>query len=407
LPRYDLLSGVRVLDLSHALAGPFGSQILADLGAEVIKIEPPFVGDGTRLLFPRIKDDGYYFLALNRNKKSITLDLQTPTGRRAFDKLVAVSDVFYTNFRYKTIENRGLTHDDLSKINPAIISAYLTGFGTSGAYRDHKAFDDVGQAMSGIASLTTDASGAPVRTAVGSADISTAAYAVIAVLAALHKRKETGKGERIEINMLDTCMAFIPQLFQFYFISGQAPRTGGSKHPAIAGFGYFKTKDGYVAIGPGWPRVTRAVGRSELADDPRFIEREDRFINKDILNAEIEGAMTEIDSQTWAEILVTEDIPAGPVLTLDQVENDPQVKHNRMIQKLDDPARGEIKIIDSPIKIPSAAEHPHEVPPPLGKHTAEVLTSLLGYSEEDLKVLEQEAEAHHEELITNSVNRML
>lgn len=407
MPRYDLLSGVRVLDLTHALAGPFGSQILADLGAEVIKIEPPLVGDATRQVFPKAKDDGYYFMALNRNKKSVTLDLQTPSGWRAFEKLIKISDVFYTNFRYKTIENRGLSHEALSKINPAIITAVLTGFGTSGEYRDRKSFDDVGQAMSGISGLTTDAGGAPVRTAVGSADISTAVYSVIAVLAALYKRKETGLGQRIEVNMLDTCMAFIQQMFQLYFLSGRLPQSRGSKHPAIAGFGYFKTKDGYVAIGPGWPRVARAVGRPDLADDPRFIEMEDRIKNKDIANAAIEAALTEIDSATWTEILITEDIPAGPVLTLGQVENDPQVQHNRIIQKLDDPDRGEIKIIDSPIKIPGAAEQPHQVPPVLGKHTAEVLTSLLGYTEADIKLIEEEAEAHHDELVEFSVNRTL
>lgn len=407
MPRYNLLEGVRVVDLSQALSGPFGSQILADLGAEIIKIEAPFVGESTRRTFPQLKGDGYYFMALNRNKKSITLDLQTPTGKRALEELIKVSDVFYTNVRGKAIQKLGLTHDELIRINPTIITAILSGFGISGEYKDRNAFDDVAQAMSGISSLTTDQQGMPVRTAVGSADISAAVYTVIAVIAALYKRNETGLGQRIEVNMLDSCMAFIGQFFQIYFLSGQLPAAMGSKHAAIPGFGFFKCQDGKIAIGPSWPRLARAINREDLIDDPRFIELGDRFKNKDILNVEIEAATMELDTESLSNIFEVEDIPHAVVDDLRHVENNPQVIHNGMICKLEDPHRGEIKVIDSPIKMPGAAELPHQAPPVLGEHTSTVLKDLLGYTDEELDVLQAEAEAHSQELQENSVMRSI
>ncbi len=407
MPKYKLLEGVRVLDLSQALSGPFMTQILGDLGAEVIKIEPPGMGDQTRATVPRKEKDGYYFLSLNRNKKSITLDLQTPTGKKAFHDLVRISHIVFDNMRPKAREHLGITFEELKKVSPAVISCSLTGFGTGGEYRDRLAFDDVCQAMSGISSLTTDNNGQPVRTAVGSGDISAGVYAAIGVIAALFKSKESGTGMAIEVNMLDTGMTFIQQFFQYYFVTGNLPPQMGTKHPAIAGFGFFKTNDGYLALGPCWPRITRVVNRDELAEDPRFKEPLERMKNKDVLNAELESAFSEVDTEDWVNLMLVEDIPGGSVKNLKQVENDPQVLHNRMIQTIQDPHRGEIRIIDSPIKMPGMAEEEHLPPPALGEHTEEILRGLLNYSPDQIKKMQTESAEHLQELLTTSVRRVI
>ena len=407
MPKYDLLAGVRVLDLGQALAGNFGSQILADLGAEVIKIETPGPGDQTRDTVPQLGNDGYYFLALNRNKKSVVLDLQTESGKKAFLDLVKISDVVYTNLRAKAQEHLGITYEQLKEINPRIICCSITAFGKGGPYQDWPAFDDVIQAMSGISSLTTASDGTPVRTAVASADISASVFAVIGIVGALYKRKETGNGMEVELNMLGSSMAFIQQLFQYYFLTGNFPRMGGAKHPAIATFGFFRTRNGYIALGPCWSRITRVINKEELVDDPRFKEPEQRFLHKDELNAEIEAFFIQHDTEDLMNILRAEDIPAGPVQDLKQVETDPQTNIDKMIRKIVDPIRGEVRVIDCPIKIQGLKEEEHSVPPLLGQHTDEVLKELLNYSEEEIMRLKKESEAHLEELLRTSVRRRL
>ena len=407
MPKYDLLAGVRVLDLGQALAGNFGSQILADLGAEVIKIESPGPGDQTRDTIPQLGDDGYYFLALNRNKKSVVLDLQTESGKKAFLDLVKLSDVVYTNLRAKAQEHLGITYEQLKEINHHIICCSITAFRKRGPYKDWPAFDDVIQAMSGISSLTTDSNGMPVRTAVSSADISASVFAVIGIVGALYKRKETGNGMAVELTMLGSSMAFMQQLFQYYFLTSNFPRMGGAKHPAIATFGFFKTRNGYIALGPCWSRITRVINKEELVDDPRFKEPEQRFLHKDELNAEIEEFFNQHDTEDLMRLLIEEDIAAGPVQDLRHVETDPQTNLDKMIVSIDDSIRGVIRVIDCPVRIQGQEGEEHSPPPTLDQHTDEVLRGLLNYSDEEIMKLKKEGEAHLEELLRKSVRRRL
>jgi crotonobetainyl-CoA:carnitine CoA-transferase CaiB-like acyl-CoA transferase len=407
MPKYNLLNGVRVLDISVALAGPFAMQIMADLGAEVIKFEAPVVGDGTRDTVPRVGEkDGYYFMALNRNKKSVAIDLQTQSGREAFNELVKVSDVVFSNLRLKGLQHLGITYENLSKINPSIIFCCLNAFGKEGPYSEFPAFDDVVQAMSGISGITTDDTGAPVRTAVGSSDISAAVFCMIGILAALLKRKETGKGMEVSASMLGSSMAFITQFFQFYFSSHQLPPRVGTKHPAIAGFGFFKSKDGWVALGPCWSRITRVINKVELAEDPRYKEPVNRFLNKNALNAEIQEFFSQVDTADLIDLLRAEDIPAGPVLDLKQIELDPQVQYAKIIRTIKDPVRGDLRVIDCPIMVAGLPEEDHLPPPQLGQHTDEILGELLHYSTEKIAKIKRDAEEHSVELIDKSVRRI-
>jgi len=408
MPRYSILKGIRVIDITLALSGPFAMQILADLGAEVIKLEPPFVGDVTRETFPKLGErDGYYFLALNRNKKSMEIDLQTESGQQAFKELVKVSDVFFSNLRPKGLEHLGINYESLRKINPKLIFCGLSAFGKEGPYVDYPAFDDIVQAMSGIISLTTDDNGAPVRTAVGSGDISAAVFSVIGILSALYRRKETGQGMEINTSMLGAGMAFIPQLFEYYFVSNNLPPPMGSKHSAIAGFGYFKTLDGYVALGPCWSRITRVIHKEELAEDERFKEPVNRFFHKNELNAEIQEFFKTVTTDDLMNVLRAEDIPAGPVRNLEQMVTDPQVVFDRAVRTVKDPVRGEMRFIDCPIWMPGLPEDEHFPPPQLGQHTDDILTNLIHYKKDQIDRFKDEAEKHTKELVDNSVRRRL
>ncbi|MFA5079973.1 MAG: CoA transferase [Dehalococcoidia bacterium] len=408
MPKYSILKDIRIIDISIALAGPFATQILADLGAEVIKLEPPFVGDITRETFPKLGEkDGYYYLALNRNKKSLAIDLQTESGQQAFKDLIKVSDVFFSNLRPKGLEHLGINYENLRKINPKLIFCSLSAFGKEGPYVDYPAFDDIVQAMSGIISLTTDDNGAPVRTAVGSSDISAAVFSVIGILSALYKRKETGRGMEINTSMLNASMAFIPQLFEYYFVSKQLPPQMGSKHSAIAGFGYFKTLDGYVALGPCWSRITRVIQKEELAEDERFKEPVNRFFHKSELNAEIQEFFQQVSTDDLMNILRAEDIPAGPVRNLEQIAFDPQVKFDRAIRTISDPVRGEMSFIDCPIRMPGLPEDEHLPPPQLGQHTDDILSNLVRFSKDQINRYKDEAEKHSKQLVDTSVRRRL
>lgn len=394
--RIGALDGVRIVDLSIAVAGPSGSQLLGDMGAEVIKIETPDIGDITRDAAPRLGDNSFYHLAVNRNKRSVALDLHTDTGRQAFHDLVKISDVVFDNFRPGILEKLAADFETVRKVNTQIVSCSVTGYGPSGPYRDYPSFDDMAEGLSGVYSLCGEPGGRPMRLPIPVADLAAGFFAATGILSALLERNRTGIGRRVEVSMLDALMYLLSLNIQPYFISGEVPQPGGSRHPIAPMVGIFRTRNGYIVLGPSWPRIARAIGREWMIDDPSFATVEKRFQNKKELEDLIEDGLLQGDTEDWLELMHAEDISAGPVYTLDQVVNDPQIVHNETITTMDHPVHGQIRCIECPIKmnrIKDEAEQPHLPPPALGQHTEEVLRDLLGYSDEQVARLKQEEEA--------------
>jgi len=390
------LSGIRVLAVENYLAGPVASMTMGDLGAEVIKIEPE-EGDMSRLTVgPSHKGESNHYLSWNRNKKSVVLDLRTPSGKEAFYDMVRVSDVVINNFRPGAMERIGADHETLKKINPRIISVNLTGMGPSGPYKDLPLVDSVTAGMSGLLSVTGEPDGRPVRPGPAVCDIACSLYGVIATVSALYERERTGEGQNIDVPLLSAGVALMGYHISYYTCSGEVPKPLGSGYPFTAPFGAYKTKDGWIVLGPCWPRIARAIGAEWLIDDPRFAETEDRLKNRVKLDKEMEKCFLQMNTDEWLAILHTEDIISGPLYTVDKTVEDPQVKHLNMILNIEHSLGGTVRLAGNPIMMPSL-QGQHSPPPTLGEHTDEVLTDILGYSEDRIKKIREEQEAHARE----------
>ena len=389
------LTGVRVLALEQVLAGPYGSMTLGDLGAEVIKIEPPG-GERIRLSNPppSHKGEPAYFLAFNRNKKSIVLDLMTETGLEAFYDLVKISDVVWDNNRAGVMERLRADYDTLRTINPKIICWSVTGYGRSGPYATEPSYDIIAQGMAGLLLQTGQPGGPPIKPAPALADISGALFGALGVISALYYRERTGQGQRVETNLLDGAMAMLSMHYSVYFLSGVVPPPIGAGHLQALPFGAYRTKDGWISIGASWPRIARTLGIEWVIDDPRFATLEDRLNHRTEMEAIITEALSQMDSETCLEILRADDIAAGPVYNLDKAPQDPQIQHNNIILTLNHSLGGQIKLVGNPIKMPSIHTEKYTAPPTLGQHTHQVLTELLGYSRKKIDKLESEQEKH-------------
>jgi crotonobetainyl-CoA:carnitine CoA-transferase CaiB-like acyl-CoA transferase len=403
------LSGVRIADLSRVLAGPYGTLILADLGAEVIKIEavPSLRDEGGSALShqrfyvpPRedtpITDDLCHFWSLNRNKKSIALDLSTKAGKEVFYDLVRHSDVVYDNFRPRVLESLGIDYETIKQINPAIISCSVSGFGESGPWRDYPAYDLILQAMSGGMSMTGMPGGPPCRAGLAIGDLVGGLFGAISVLAALQARQHTGKGQRVDISMLDGQISLLNYRTAQYFGAGKllGPVGSGGSGAGQVPYRAFMTKDGsYVTVVAGQPRhwqnLCRALGLEQLLTDPRFAENAGRAKNEAALSAILEKTFLTKTGEEWETILLEASVPAGLVRRVDQALAHPQVLARDMVVSIDHPVGKRMKFSGNPVKMSGTPGETFNPAPDLGEHTIEVLKELLSYAPEKLRQLRE------------------
>ena len=386
------LSGLRVVDLTRILAGPFCSMLLADMGAEVIKIETPGGGDPVRR--QGVVRDGlsWYFAGFNRNKCSLTLNLRQPEGRVVLEKLISRCDVLIENFRPGVLPAMGFDTARLAALNPALVYCNLTGFGTSGPYRDRPSFDFVAQAMSGFMSVTGEPDGAPMRAGPPIADLVAGLYGALGVCAGLVRRGRTGHGETVGASLNNGMINMLGFLAANYFATGEPPPRTGNDHAIVAPYGLFRTKDGAVALAPSqeqsYQRLVDALGMPELRDDPRFRTNDLRVENRRAINATIEERLESGTSDYWIEKLNAAGVPCDRVMSLPQVFADPQVIDQEMIVSTEHPGHGEVSMLGFPIKFTEAPCRLRRPAPDLGGDTDTVLREL-GYSPEEITRLRE------------------
>lgn len=387
-----LLEGVRILDLTQMLAGPYGSMLLADLGAEVIKVEDA-TGDHTRL-GKTIAHNGVssYFLSINRNKKSVVIDLKSPEGRSVFYDLVKESDVVLDNMRPKALRKLQCGYDDLRAVNQRIITCSITGFGHTGPYRDLPAFDLTIQAMSGGLSMTGEEDGVPVKMGLPIADEAAGLFAALGIVSALRYRDKTGKGQQLDISLMDCQLSLASYLASFYLIGGVVPKPHGTRHLSVVPWGAFKTKDIWIAVTcvreKQWEGLCRALEREDLLTDDRFSNHSGRLKNYKDLNAVLSREFLRRGGDEWLRLLEREGTPAAPVNTLDKALDNPQTKERQMVVTVEHPRIGAFKSVGNPIKA-SESETTYRYPPDLGEHTKEVLQDILGYSDDAIISLQR------------------
>lgn len=386
------LQGVRVLDLTRVLAGPFGSALLADLGAEVIKIETPGTGDPTRAMGPAAHGSTAYFVSTNRNKRGITLDLRRPEGQRVFHDLVRVSDVVMDNFRPGILAKLSADYDTLRAMKPDIICCSITGYGPDGPYAELPAFDLAIQALAGGMSVTGEPGRPPLRMGMSIADLGGGMFAATAIAAALLHRERTGEGRRLDITLLDTHIAMLTYLGQYWLSCGQVTEPVGSEHPSLAPYGAFATRDGYVVIAvigeKFWHLLCDCLGDDAMRTNPRFAVNAARAEHKAALRAVLEDHLREKPTAAWVETLRAAGVPCAPVNDLSTVFDDPQVRHRKLVRQVETPG-GEVPLICGPFTTAGGRDGDPTLAPALGADSAAVLRNVLGYSAKQVVDLQQ------------------
>jgi crotonobetainyl-CoA:carnitine CoA-transferase CaiB-like acyl-CoA transferase len=385
------LAGLRVLDLTRILAGPTATQLLGDLGADVIKVERPGAGDDTRKWGPPYLKgaDGQdlaesaYYLSANRNKRSVTVDLSHTEGQTLIKRLLKHCDVLVENYKVGGLAKYGLSYADLKDEFPGLVYCSITGFGQTGPYAHRAGYDFLAQGMGGIMSLTGEPEGEPVKVGVGISDVMCGMYASTAILAALRHKDKTGEGQHIDLALLDTQVAWLINEGLNYFLSGALPVRRGNAHPNIVPYQVFEVSDGYIIVAVGndaqFRRFCAVAGLDALADDERFATNSARLANRDDLIPLIQDAMREQPHAFWLERLEAEGVPCGPVNNLDETFADPQVRHREMKVSVPNPAAagGAVDLIGNPIKMSQTPVRYRRPPPQLGEHSDEVFDDLL------------------------------
>jgi formyl-CoA transferase len=386
------LAGVRVLDLSRVLAGPYAAMTLGDMGADVIKIEQPGDGDETRAWGPPFAGgESAYYLSVNRNKRGITLNLKHPQGRAILLDLVRHADVLIENFKVGTLERMGLDDATLWQANPRLIHAALTGFGTTGPYAAYPGYDFVAQAMSGIMSITGEPDGAPMKVGVAIVDVTAALFTLNGVLAALYERTSSGRGQRVDCSLLQSALAWLANVGQNYLVSGSPPGRFGNAHPNIVPYQTFNAADRPLAIASANQRqfetLCRLLNRPELVADPRFASNADRLANRDALVALLQEVFVTKSADAWLALLNEGGIAAGPINTVPEAFADPQVAALNVVRTLPHPTAGELRVVAPPFSLSESEVGPRSAPPLLGQHTADVLRDVLGRSDDEIGAL--------------------
>lgn len=385
------LEGIKILDLTRVLAGPYATMILADLGADVVKVEMPKIGDDSRYFGPHIKGESAYFMSINRNKRSMTLNLKKEEGKKLFLEMIKEFDVVVENFRPGTMERLGLGYDMLKTANPKLIYAAASGYGHTGPYSKRAAYDAVVQAMGGLMSITGELGGKPTRVGSSIGDITAGLFTTIGILTALTNRSMTGKGQKVDVAMLDCQVAILENAIARYTADGEIPKPMGNRHSAIVPFEPFETSDGEIMIAVGndaiWHKFCGAIGKVELSNDDKFCTNVLRNENHSILKPIISDKIRKKTTKEWQNTLDDAGVPNGPINTIDKVVKDPQVIAREMIVEVEHPIAGKVKVPGIPIKL---SETPGEITrhaPLLGEHTKEVLREVLGYDENKIDSL--------------------
>lgn len=387
------LTGLKILDLSHILSGPFCTMILADMGAEVIKVEEPGQGDPARGNGPFIDGESSYFMSLNRGKKSITVDLSNPKGQELLLRLVGKADALVENFRPGTMEKFGLEYEKLKSRNPRLIHVSITGFGHDGPYSLKPALDVIVQGMGGIMSLTGEPGRPPVRPGASYGDIVAGLFACIGLLAALREREKSGQGQFLDISMLDCQVAALENAFARYFTTGEIPGPLGTRHPVFSPFQAFKTTDGYIVIAliggdrNQWALFCSALGLLELIDDERYQTGWSRTENYTELEPLLKQALKKKTTGEWIKELTKLGIPCGPINNIAQVAEDPQVKARNMIIEIDYPRLKKVKAVNTPLSFSRTKPEIKEPSPGLGQHTEIIFKEWLGLTKKEISQL--------------------
>ena len=386
------LDGITVLDLSRVLAGPYCSMMLADQGARVIKVEHPKAGDDTRGWGPPfINGESAYFLSINSNKESITLDFKQPEGRNILDQLIAKADVLVENFRPGTLDKAGLGYKALSEKHPRLIYCSVSGFGQTGPRSKEAGYDAVMQAEGGLMSVTGSADGPPFRLGVPIADVTSGMFAASGVLLALYAREKTGRGQLVDVAMLDSVMALLTYQGGIYFATDKAPQRRGNRHPTIVPYEVFSASDGEFVVAAGNDELFRkfcdVTGLQSLATHERFSKNKGRVEGYDEIRPIIQKQLMTRTWREWIDLLTAAGVPCGGVRDLKEVFADPQVGPREMVETVDHPKAGKVRIVNTPIKMSGSSKTPRQPPPTLGQHTESVLTKDLGMSAADVEKL--------------------
>ncbi len=387
------LAGIKVVDLSRFIAGPYCTMKLGDMGAEVIKVETPGKGDDSRALGPPFLDgESAYYLSFNRNKKSVTLNLREEKGKEILHRLIGEADIFVENFRMGVTEKMGLTYEDVRKMKEDIIYCSITGYGHNSPYREKPSFDVMIQGEAGLMSITGFPDGPPQRVGVAIADILGGFHAVEGILLAMLVRQKTGKGQFVDVSLMDSIISILTYQAGNFLATGDIPPRVGNRHPMITPYESFETNDGYVIFAVGnqrlWENFVKVLGREDLNEDPRFADMKSRNQHPAELKEILEEITRQKSTEEWVRVMEDNGVPCGRIRTLDQVLTDPHVDVREMVIEKDHPTAGRIKLTGVPVKLSETPGEVSAAPPTLGQHTDQVLGEL-GFSAEEISGLRE------------------